>query len=393
MAAVFCAVAFVEPATAGFFSSSPSPIPPASVPGAAPVPAQYADPAQQMIRIDNLENSVRQLNGRIDELTHQIQVLQNLLQRAQEDNEFRFKQLEGGKPQKRSDAGPAAAPPAMTAPPAATADATPTYDQVADAAPAADGAMTPPLPQNGFAIDANAGPINDGGDNLIGAPPKPLGQLPVDAAGGPLDLSAIARGDSAPAAPLDGASATGVYSDAVATASAPVPAGATATATLPGQLPPPPTLAAPPASRTAPSTQVAALTPATAAADPRVSYEAAYAKVVAGDYAGAESGFKKFLADYPKDQLAGGAHYWLGETYYSRGQYRDAATSFLATYKDYPKNPKAPDSLLKLGMSLEALGETSAACATYGELTKKFPKAAPTLMTRVANQRTKLGCQ
>ena len=43
--------------------------------------------------------------------------------------------------------------------------------------------------------------------------------------------------------------------------------------------------------------------------------------------------------------------------------------------------------------NMQALGETSAACATYGELTKKFPKAAPTLMTRVANQRTKLGCQ
>lgn len=391
LAALLASLPLAQPARAGFFSSNPTP--PANVPGGAPTQAQYADPAQQTVRIDNLENEVRQLNGRIDELTHQIQVMQNLLQRSQEDNEFRFKQLEGGKPQKRSDAAPSVPTPsvAMAAPAAGMPQTTtaPPMQAASDQAPGgAPQVADADLSGNGFSIDAAPTPVNDGGNELLGSPPRALGTLPADAAGGPLDLSAIARGDT-PAPPAAVAGQTGGFGEAVASADTLPP---------PETLPPPQTTApsmatAPTTSpnRVAPPTQVASLTPQ--GGDPRTAYEAAYAKVVAGDYAGAEAGFKKFLADYPKDQLAGGAHYWLGETYYSRGQYRDAATSFLATYKDYPKSPKAADSLFKLGLSLEGLGETSAACATYGELTKKFPKAQPTLLTRVATQRTKLSCQ
>jgi tol-pal system protein YbgF len=403
LAPAFLALALAAPlpAAAGLFSSSP--VPPAEVPGAGrAVQAQFADPGQQAVRIDNLETTIRQLTGRIDELTHRIDTLQTILQRAQEDNEFRFKQLEGGKPGKRSEAP--ASQPAPGSPPTAVAGAgmgaganvAPGTLADSGAMPSASADMPSTnveLPEAGFSIDANAATINDGGAELLGSPPRSLGTLPADAAGGPLDLSAIARGETA-TPPAEGTPMAGVAT----VSNLPPPGGAEVMAApvQPGQLPPPPTvlpqggLAAPPVA--AAGAEVASLSP-NAAADPRTAYESAYGKVVSGDYAGAEAAFKKFIADYPKDALAGGAHYWLGETYYSRGQYRDAATSFLTAYKDYPKNAKAPESLFKLGLSLEGLGETSAACATYGELNKKFPKAQPVLLTRVSTQRTKLGCQ
>lgn len=58
--------------------------------------------AQNTIRVDQLEQQVRQMNGRIEELVFQIQQLQQQIRLMQEDNEFRFQELEGGK---RSDLG------------------------------------------------------------------------------------------------------------------------------------------------------------------------------------------------------------------------------------------------------------------------------------------------
>jgi tol-pal system protein YbgF len=188
----------------------------------------------------------------------------------------------------------------------------------------------------------------------------------ASAVGGPLDLSAIARGELIPA------------DTTIATAGGLAAAASQDLA-----------VGAPPAAVPAPE-QMAAIAPATV--DPGADYDRAYSSIVGGDYAAAEAGFKKFLTDFPGDPRAADAQYWLGESYYSRHQYRDAATAYLATYKNHPTSQKAPDSLFKLGLSLEGLGEATAACATYGELGKKFPKAPAGLVSRVATQKQKLGC-
>ncbi|SMQ73037.1 tol-pal system protein YbgF [Devosia lucknowensis] len=55
-----------------------------------------ADSAQLMVRIQQLEEQNRLLNGQIEGLTFQLTQLQEILNRFQEDAEFRFQQLEGG---------------------------------------------------------------------------------------------------------------------------------------------------------------------------------------------------------------------------------------------------------------------------------------------------------
>ncbi len=55
-----------------------------------------ADQAQQMVRIQQLEEQLRLLNGQIEGLTFQLTQMQEILNRMQEDNEFRFQALEGG---------------------------------------------------------------------------------------------------------------------------------------------------------------------------------------------------------------------------------------------------------------------------------------------------------
>ncbi len=56
------------------------------------------------VRLNEMEERLRILTGHIEQLTYQLRETQDQLRRMQEDNEYRFQQLEGGgKPGKRSD--------------------------------------------------------------------------------------------------------------------------------------------------------------------------------------------------------------------------------------------------------------------------------------------------
>jgi tol-pal system protein YbgF len=121
-------------------------------------------------------------------------------------------------------------------------------------------------------------------------------------------------------------------------------------------------------------------------------YQQAYGAFLQADYPAAEQGFRQFLASYPKDALAGNAQYWLGESYYARGDYKNAADAYLKGYKTYKTGDKAPDALLKLGLSLAALGQKDAACSTFGELEAKFPNAPEDVRDQAHDERLKAGC-
>lgn len=90
-------LAFVLLGMAGLAQAGPQPVMmknwngTSSVPQAPVVLAQAADP-----RVAGLEEEVRRLNGKMEELNFLILQMQDQLRRLQEDNEFRFQQLEGG---------------------------------------------------------------------------------------------------------------------------------------------------------------------------------------------------------------------------------------------------------------------------------------------------------
>jgi tol-pal system protein YbgF len=121
-------------------------------------------------------------------------------------------------------------------------------------------------------------------------------------------------------------------------------------------------------------------------------YETAYGFLLQQDYGAAEAGFEDFLRRHPSDALAGNAQYWLGETFYVRGQYKQAANAFLKGYQSYARSSKAPDSLLKLGMSLDRLGQKDASCQSFGELVTKFPNAPASVRQTADRERRRLGC-
>lgn len=121
-------------------------------------------------------------------------------------------------------------------------------------------------------------------------------------------------------------------------------------------------------------------------------YKTGYGFVLSGDYGQAVSTFQTYLDQYPSEQQASDAQFWLGESLYSQGEYKDAARAFLNGYNNYPDANKAPDTLLKLGMSLFALDNRETACATYDEVLAKYPTASKAIKDKVASEQSRAKC-
>ena len=124
----------------------------------------------------------------------------------------------------------------------------------------------------------------------------------------------------------------------------------------------------------------------------KAAYDAAYALLKTGDYEGAEQAFLKFMADYPESRLLGNANYWLGESYYARGQYAEAVGLFADGFTKYKDNSKAPDNMLKLGLTMKKLGKKAEACSAFNGLENEFPKASASLKTRAKTEAKGLKC-
>ncbi len=121
-------------------------------------------------------------------------------------------------------------------------------------------------------------------------------------------------------------------------------------------------------------------------------YNAAFGLLKQADYPAAEEALKTFVAQHPKDPLAGSAQYWLGETYYTRGRYAEAANAFAEGYKNYPKGTKAADDLLKLGMSLARANQKQNACVAFAQLDHDFPNPGSSIKEHSLAEKKRLGC-
>ncbi len=125
---------------------------------------------------------------------------------------------------------------------------------------------------------------------------------------------------------------------------------------------------------------------------PEEQYNHAFSLLRQANYGEAELALNAFVARNPDHGLAGNAKYWLGETYYVRGDYQQSAITFAEGYQQYPNNTKAPDNLLKLGMSLGSLNAKDDACGTFAELLRRYPNASAAVLQKARLQRQKLAC-
>ena len=137
--------------------------------------------------------------------------------------------------------------------------------------------------------------------------------------------------------------------------------------------------------------ETVALAPEASGESPESLYERSNESLLRRQFGDAEAGFSNFLQKYPDHSLAGSAQYWLGETFYAQGDFKRAASNFLQGYKKYPKSRRAPDSLLKLGISLNRLGQAEQACAAYAAVSAEYPKAVDA-RRRAQSEAKRAGC-
>jgi tol-pal system protein YbgF len=167
VAALAACLAVTAPAQAQFDIFHRQAPPPADIPGGA---AGDQDEASGLVlRINRLEEALRQANGQIEELQNAQRQLEAQLQKFRQDVEFRFGDRSGGAPPESDVAG-----------------APLTSDQPA----------VPPRPRRSDAFDPNADP------NAPGAP-RPLGTTPPSAPLVRESSAPLARQQPAPGAPLE----------------------------------------------------------------------------------------------------------------------------------------------------------------------------------------------
>lgn len=329
-----------QPAESGFSFHLPT----LGIFGDKKKPEQQQVAQQDGAGVTGLEDQLRQMNGKIEELNFQILQMQEQIRKQQEDNEFRFQQLEGG-------TQGAQQPPEQKKSQAAPQDNN-TDSSVAEAPATQAPAATPPADgQSGEVIVES--PTGDPGKVVTGAPPKTFGTITVDKNGNVVNADGTTQAPAETTAPATGGQAAGANTGK------------------------------------SDGTVVAAL-PSTN--DPEELYRNSYQFILSGDYSTAEQGFRDHIARFPKDPKAADAHYWLGESLLGQQKYRDAAETFLAASKDYPKAKKAPDMLLKLGVSLVGLNQRDVACATFGEIGKRYPDISGALKERVKQERALAAC-
>lgn len=307
------------------------------------------DAAGLSLRVNRLEGRIREMTGQIEELQNANRKLVEQLQKFQADVDSRFS-TSGPVKSKRSDAAPSP-----------SAD-TPAVAMNGSSAPAAlsgsDGA-TPKSRKRDDAFDPDTAPAGTPGK------PKPLGSAasaqPDDNGSTPMDLSGgklrAGNGSSDTLAPT-------------------LKLPSTSTPRTPG-------------GTTSPDgTVVANINPAS----PRAEFDAALGAYKDKQYDNAEKGFASFIQKNPKSRLVADATYYLGETYAQRGRSREAAEQYLKISTDFANSSRAPDAMLHLGISLKALGAKEQACATFSEVSRKYPNAPAYVKSGVERESKRAQC-
>ena len=122
-------------------------------------------------------------------------------------------------------------------------------------------------------------------------------------------------------------------------------------------------------------------------------YNEAFASIKKQDYKTAEKQFEAFLELYPKNDLAGNAQYWLGESYFARGQFDKAAIAFAEGFQKYRDSQKAPDNLFKLGLIMARMNKKEEACIAFKNFSAEYPKVSESMKKRLQKEMNKLSCR
>ncbi len=133
--------------------------------------------------------------------------------------------------------------------------------------------------------------------------------------------------------------------------------------------------AQPPVAPPVATQQPVQATPAPAPVPPQTLYENALKDMLHQNSDQAMAGFQEYLKNYPTEERAENAQFYVGEIYYSNGQYAKAVDCYTKVIDGFPKGNKAPAAHLKKGYALVELRQKAAATKEFNVLIRRFPSS------------------
>jgi tol-pal system protein YbgF len=324
------------------------------------------DEASLLVRVERLENQLRQMNGQIEQVQFENHRLEEQLKKFQQDVEFRFQESGRAKPpQKRGELDTNAQ------------TQTALRSNEDPGSPTTPPTVPPRSNRRADAFDPDADPNAPGAPRVLGGvattspstirptqPPNSSVEVDEGNADVPLELSSSpAKAPRPPALPPEGP--------------------------VTGQIPP--NAAVP--LRTPGGTIIANAQPNSPPVNPvKEEFDLALGYLKQKEYETAEKSFSAFLQKNPKTRYSAEAVYYLGESYYLRGRQREAAEQYLKISSDFPNSSRAPEALLRLGQSLHALGAKEQACASFSEVSRKYPNASAAVKAAAEREAKRVQC-
>jgi tol-pal system protein YbgF len=144
------------------------------------------------------------------------------------------------------------------------------------------------------------------------------------------------------------------------------PAGAAPGATIPGGT-------APSGSPSATSSNSPAGPAGMAPISADTLYQNALRDYTSGNYALSRQEFSDYIKNFPKNDLASNAQFYLGEIAYTQGDYKAAIAAYETVLQNYPQSFKLGASLLKKGMAELELGRRTSATRDLRGVIRRFP--------------------
>lgn len=300
---------------------------------AGAVQAQSTD----TIRIMQLEENVRHLNGQVEELRFQLLQMQEAIRKTQEDNEFRFQELE-----EKSDASGVIKDNRLGKLPSSDASNTEKASDDKDSIFADLLSKDEKKTNERRTIDGVEifDPNKDKSGDEIGSATGVLGSIIFDSAGNLIDNNGGEK-------PIQ------------------LVPGATASSSKLGDLP----------------------------KDENELFDLGYQYFLGSEFTNAAQVFETYSSQFPDGRRISNANFWLAESLFSLRRYEDSARVYLNNHREFPEGQLAPQNLLKLGVSLAAMNQRELACATYAQVPKLYPKANRSVQDRVEVEQRSAKCK
>lgn len=107
--------------------------------------------------------------------------------------------------------------------------------------------------------------------------------------------------------------------------------------------------------------------------DQKTAYMKGFDQLKSNQYDKAITSFKQYVTKYPDGQFTDNAWYWLGESYYVKGDQGSALKAFQKVAERFQSSPKMPGALYKIGLIEANQGNQAQAKKALQQVIDKYP--------------------